>query len=101
MLSPLVSVVLLNALQHLYWWIAFRAYAPGAITSLALLLPLCLLLGWMALAQGLLPPWYLALLLVGVGLGLVQTVRARNRLTAGFRAISRFGRFLARILGLE
>jgi hypothetical protein len=101
LLSPLVAVVLLNALQHVYWWIAFQAYAPGVITSVVLLIPVPVLLGGVALAQGLLPAWYVALLLVLVALGLVQTIRAGNRLTPGFRAISRFGRFLARLLGIE
>ena len=45
LLSPLIGVALLNALQHVYWWGAFRAWAPGSITSLTLLLPVCLLLG--------------------------------------------------------
>ena len=55
----------------------------------------------MALVQGLLPVWYVAAWLSGVTLGLVQTIKAGNRLTPGFRAISRFGRFLAEKLGRE
>lgn len=101
LLSLLAMVVLLNALQHLYWLWAFRAYAPGVITSLLFLIPLMVHFGRVALEQALLPMWYVLVLLGLVLLGLVQTVRAGNRMTASFRAMSRFGRYLAGVLGLE
>lgn len=101
LLSLLAVVVLLNALQHVYWVIAFRDYAPGVITSVLLVTPVIMFLGLVAGYQGLLPIWYEVLLCILVMPGLAQTAMAGNRLTRMLQAISRVGLLLARFLGLE
>ncbi len=40
MIGLLAAVILLNAIQHIYWSFLFRQYAPGVITSIVLLVPL-------------------------------------------------------------
>jgi hypothetical protein len=101
LISPLAAMVLQNALQHLYWLVAFRDHAPGVITSVVLLIPVIVFMGLVALAQDLLPLWYAVLMLALVLAGLVQTVRARNRLRPAFRVINRLGWLLVGLLGLE
>lgn len=101
LLSLLAVVVLLNALQHVYWVIAFRDYAPGVITSVLLVIPVIVFLGLVAGHQGLLPIWYQVLLCILVMAGLAQTAMAGNRLSRMLQAIGRFGLLLARTLGLE
>ncbi|MEX2029640.1 MAG: HXXEE domain-containing protein [Anaerolineales bacterium] len=93
---------LLNAFQHIYYQFHFREYAPGVITSLALTIPLVLALFYQVVALGILPWWAVA----GVSLpvlvfGMIETVRAGNRLPVGLRATSRVGAWLASALRLE
>jgi hypothetical protein len=101
LISLAAVVFLLNALQHVYWVIAFRTYAPGVITSALLVIPVILFLGLVAGAQGLLPVWYELLLCIAVIPGLAQTAKAGNRLTGMLQGINRVGLVLARRLGLE
>ena len=72
-LAPLfLSVVLGNALTHLFWCIYFRGYAPGIITSLALI-PLALAFARLTLREHLAPRVYVWVLL---GLSLLQPIAA-------------------------
>jgi hypothetical protein len=95
-MMPFTALVLLNALQHVFWLFYFRAFAPGVISSVVLLLPVCLLLGGIAVDQGLIPGWYAAIWIVPISIGLVQTYRSGNRLSSMFRVLDRVGRSLAR-----
>jgi hypothetical protein len=101
LLSITGFVFLLNALQHVYWVIAFRDYAPGVITSVLLVIPVIVFLGLVAGHQGLLPIWYEVLLCVLVIPALAQTAMAGNRLTKMLQGISRSGLLMARLLRLE
>ena len=100
-ISVLAVTVLINALQHVYWLVAFWDYAPGVITSVFLLIPVVLLLGVVAERQGLLPAWYEWFLIVLVVLSLVQTMLSGHRLSLMLRVTNRVGWFLARTFGLE
>lgn len=88
---PAIALALQNALQHVYWSFYFRQYAPGVITSVLLLIPIgCYLLA-KAVQQGHAPVWYVAVWAVLIGLGLIQTVRAGNKMTPFIRAVHNIG----------
>jgi hypothetical protein len=92
---PFVALVMLNALQHVLWLFYFKAYGPGAASSILLLLPMCLVLSGMAVGHALIPWWYAALWIVPVSIGLVQTYQSGNRLSSMFRLLDKVGRSLA------
>jgi len=98
----LAVVVFLNAIQHIYWQIYFREYAPGVITAVLLIIPIVIAFTWQSLQYGYLSIWYVIILgALGITPGLKQTIRAGNRMTAMFVLINRFGVWLARTLKRE
>jgi hypothetical protein len=98
MLLPFAGIGFLNSLQHLFYTVYFRQYAPGVITSLVLLLPITCYLTFKAIQENLVPVVYVLALGLLVILGLVQTMKAGNNFTPAFRAISHFGLALSRWL---
>jgi hypothetical protein len=100
-LLPLVAMMLQNVLQHIYWQYLFRTYAPGIISAILLLLPISVFIIYLAMANALVPVWYMALLMVLIIPGLVQTVKARNRLTPAIQSIHKFSLFGVRKLGIS
>ena len=73
-LLPLfVTVVLGNALTHIFWLFYFRTYAPGVVTSGLLLVPLTFYLVHRVLQERLVPRAYVWALL---GLALLQPLGA-------------------------
>ncbi|MEW6184526.1 MAG: HXXEE domain-containing protein [Thermodesulfobacteriota bacterium] len=52
---PAIAVALQNALQHVYWLLYFRQYAPGIVTSLFGLIPLGVFLFIRAIGDNLVP----------------------------------------------
>jgi hypothetical protein len=90
-LLPAVAIAVQNAIQHVYWQLYFRQYAPGIISAVFGLIPLgvCLLVA--AVRQRLVPAWYAGVLAVVIVPGLVQTVRAKNMMTPQIRAIHHLG----------
>lgn len=98
LLLPAVALALQNALQHLWFLVVFRDYAPGIITSVLLLVPVGGYVAARAVGQGYVPLWYVLGLGVLIIPGLVQTVRAGRRLTRQFRAIHGFGMALSKRL---
>ena len=88
----------LNALQHVFYALLFRQYAPGVITAILLILPVSVYLAGRAIGERLVPAAYVALLGGLVVLGLIQTIRAGNSFTPFFRAVSQFGVTLSRWL---
>lgn len=88
---PVIVIALQNSLQHVYWLIYFRNYAPGVITSVLLLIPLSSYIIIEAVQQEFVPFWYVFLWIVLMIPGLAQTVRAGNTMTAPLRAIHNFG----------
>jgi hypothetical protein len=88
---PAIAIMLMNALQHVFWSFYFRGYAPGVLTAALLVIPSGCYLAAQALAQGYAPGWYAALLAAAVLLGLAQTVRAGDRMTPLICAINDVG----------
>jgi hypothetical protein len=95
---PAIAVALQNALQHVYWLIYFKQYAPGIITSVFCLIPLGVYLVIRALEHNLVPIWYAGILILLIIPGLVQTVKAKDRMTKPIRAIHQIGIKLAELL---
>jgi hypothetical protein len=88
----------LNALQHIFYLVFFKEYAPGVITAVLLILPVSGYLMVRAIEENLIPIGYVAALSALVVLGLIQTIRAGNTFIPFFKAVSQFGLLLARLL---
>lgn len=91
---PAIAFVLMNAFQHVYWSLHFRQYAPGVVTAIGLLIPTGLYVAFRAVQQGYVPIWYAAVWAVPIVAGLVQTVRAGDRVTAVVRTVYNVGSWL-------
>ena len=100
-LLPMAAGAFLNALQHLFYTLYFRQYAPGVITSTVLYLPIIGYLTARAIAENLVPVGYVVVLGILTVLGLVQTIKAGNTFTPFFRAISHFGIALSKRLHIH
>ncbi len=92
------ALMLQNALQHVYYLLYFRRYAPGIVTSVLLLIPTIIYLTVRAVQQGYAPFWYAVILVALLIPNLIQTVRARNTMLPSLQAVHRFGAALARRL---
>jgi hypothetical protein len=95
---PAIAVAMQNALQHIFWLFHFKQYAPGIITSVFCLIPLGIYLAGRAISDNLVPIWYVGILSLLIIPGLVQTVKAKNRMTRPIRAIHHVGIKLAELL---
>jgi hypothetical protein len=100
-LFPLVALILQNILQHVYWQILFRQYAPGIITSIFLLVPLVFGFLYWVLTKSNVPVWYIILFGVLIIPGLIQTVKFRNRLTTAIYYIHKFSLFAVKNLVMK
>ena len=98
---PFAAGAFLNALQHLFYMMYFRQYAPGVITSVVLYLPIVSYLTVRAIEENLVPVAYVVTLVILTILGLIQTVKAGNIATRPFRAISHIGMVLAKWLHIS
>jgi len=101
MVLPFTAIGFLNALQHLFYTMYFRQYAPGVITSVVLLLPISGYLTAKAIQENLVPVGYVVALGILAMLGLIQTMEAGNTLIPAFRAISHFGMALSKWLHIS
>jgi hypothetical protein len=96
-LLPLfVTVILGNALTHVFWLFYFSGYAPGVVTSILLLVPLALTLVFRVVKERLVPRAYLVVLL---GLALLQPLGAAAAGATLSDAQLALGRFAMRISG--
>lgn len=95
-LLPLAAGAFLNALQHLFYTMCFRQYAPGVITSVVLYLPTSAYRTTRAIQENLVPVAYVVVLGILAILGLIQTMKAGNTFIPFFRAISHFGMALSK-----
>lgn len=96
---PAVGLAMANALQHVFWTIYFRQYAPGVVTAVLLLLPLGVYVFAMATHRGLVPLWYVLGLAVSVAVVVGHTVRSGRRPTAPMLGIYALGDRLSRSIG--
>ncbi len=88
---PAIVATLTNALQHVYWSLHFKQYAPGVITAMVLLIPIGGIAAAWAVQQRYVPVWYVALL-AGLGVWvLIHTARDGNRMSPIIRAVYSFG----------
>lgn len=93
-----IAVLMQNALQHVYWLFYFKQYAPGIITAVFYLIPFGAYIAARAVWENLVPIWYAATLIILIIPGLVQTAKAKNRMTKPIRAIHQVGIKLASLL---
>lgn len=100
-LLPFAWGAFLNALQHLFYTIYFRQYAPGVITSVVLYLPISGYLTIRAIQENLVPAAYVVVLVALTILGLIQTMKAGNTFIPAFRTFSRFGMALSKWLHIS
>jgi hypothetical protein len=95
---PAIALMLLNALQHVFWSVYFKQYAPGVITALVLLIPIGGYVTAWAVQRGYVPLWYVTIL-AGLGVWvLIHTVRAGNRMSPFIHAIYDLGFRLSEML---
>jgi hypothetical protein len=88
---PAIAAALTNTLQHVYWSLYFKQYAPGVITAVGLLIPIGGYVAAWAVQQEYAPVWYVAIL-AGLGVWvLVHTVRDGNRMSPIIRAVYSLG----------
>ena len=99
-LLPFAAGAFLNALQHLFYTMYFRQYAPGGITSVVLYLPIVGYLTGRAIQENLVPVAYVVVLVIPTILGLIHTIKAGNRVTPPFRAMSDLGMAFSKWLHL-
>jgi hypothetical protein len=92
---PAIALTLLNALQHAYWSLYFKQYAPGVITAMVLLMPIGGYVAAWALRQEYAPLWYAAALAGLIVGGVIHTVRAGNKMTPSIRAVYNLGFMLS------
>ena len=96
-LTFFIAAVFGNALQHVYWQVAFGAYAPGVLAAVFLNIPAILLLSWHALRNRLVRWPFLGILYALCLSPLVSAARA-GRDTLPFRAIYDLSEQVVRIL---
>jgi hypothetical protein len=99
-LFPLLALIIQNGLQHIYWQFLFRRYAPGIMTSVLFLIPLGFYFVYISIVNDYAPLWYMAVLAVLIIPGLIQTVKARNRLTPAISSVHKFSLFVVKKLGV-
>lgn len=98
-LLPLyLTIVLGNALTHVFWLFYFESYAPGVVTSGLLLAPLTLYLAYRVLRERLVPRAYVWVLLCLAMLQPLGAAAAGASLTRSQLALQRFGMHLSRWL---
>jgi hypothetical protein len=94
---PAVGLAVANALQHVFWAIYFKEYAPGVVSAVLLLLPLAIYVAARAGLRDLVPLWYLLGLALMIAVIVGNTVRSRRRMTAPIRAIYAVGAWILRL----
>lgn len=98
---PALAIMIQNAIQHIFWTVYFRRYAPGVVTAALLLIPLGLYGMAQAVLQGLVPFWYAGIWAALIVAGSIQTIAAGNKMTPLIRAINVLGIRLAQMGGAK
>ena len=88
---PAIALAMQNAVQHVSWLFRYKQTAPGVVTSISLVIPIGGYIVVRAMQQEYAPSWYVAMWIVLIVPGLVQTVRASNEMTPPMRIIHRLG----------
>jgi hypothetical protein len=90
LLSLFILIIFQNGLQHLYWTIYFKKYAPGIITSVLIVIPFDIYIFDRIIEEKLLPIWFLLTIIIIIP-GLNETFKAKNRMTKGIHSIHELG----------
>lgn len=93
-----VVLVFGNALQHLYWQVAFGVYAPGFLASAVLNIPLTLLVSWHALRNRLVGHFYVLVLYLLCVPAVTSVVAAGRTVSPVVQRIHVFSTWLAHAL---
>ncbi len=88
---PAMAITFLNPLQHIFWSLYFRQYAPGVVTAALFLMPMSGGAAIWATYLGYVPARYVVAWMGFIVAGLVQTVRAGNRMMPVIRGVYRIG----------
>lgn len=91
LICVLIAITLQNGLQHLYWLVYFKRYAPGFLFSVLLGIPADIYICFRMLEEKLIPFW--AIIIIGLIIipGLIETVKAKNRMTKSVRGAHEIG----------
>ena len=98
---PFAAGAFLNTLQHVYYTVYFKQYAPGVITSVLVYLPVVVYMTAKAIEEHLVATAYVAVLVILAVFGLIQTIKAGRTFTSSFRFFSRIGIVLAKWLHIS
>lgn len=96
---PAVGLAMANALQHVFWTVYFRQYAPGVVTAVSLLLPLGSYVFTTARLRQLVPLWYVLGLAVPMAMLVAHTIRNGRRPAAAMLGIYALGDWISRTIG--
>ncbi|MBN2084909.1 MAG: HXXEE domain-containing protein [Anaerolineales bacterium] len=92
---PAIFFMVMNALQHVYWSILFRRFAPGIFTAACLIIPLGGYLIFRAVSRGYVPAGYAAAWAVLFTAIWVQTILAGSRMTHFLRGVYAIGHWIS------
>src|SRR5262245_12205283 len=93
-----VPFVLANNLQHIYWQVAFAAYAPGVLASAFLNIPAILLLSWHARRSRLVGCPYVVSLYVLSLAPVIAAARTGRTVPATMHRVHEFGAWFGEVL---
>lgn len=98
----LATPILWNAAEHITQTIIFRQYIPAVVTSAFFLIRVIAYLFYQAYSAHLVPVWYIAMLLLLVGVGIIHVIVAgKNQLTFEVLPFHKTGLYIASRLGLN
>lgn len=96
-LLPVLALLFMHALQHVYWCLYFKKYAPGVITSILLLLPTTCYLTVKSVQQKYTPIWYVVTLIILIAFALIETVQAGRTTPQTVRTFNKISISLSKI----
>jgi hypothetical protein len=93
-----ILVAFMNAVQHISWAVMFRAYSPGVLSSVFLIIPSVIYVTWRVLKERLLSKWYIIILYLLIVPRIIETIKYGNEVMPMFERLYRFANWLARLL---
>ena len=87
-----------NALQHIWFLIYFKAYNPGLVSAVFLVIPFMLYVTTKALRSNLIPWWYVVIAYLPIVPGLLTAIKAGNEVPEVIHRIYGFSAHLAKAL---
>ena len=93
-----ILAAFMNAIQHISWTVMFRAYSPGVLSSILLIIPSVIYVTSRVLRERLLRKWYIIILYLLTIPRIIETIRYGNEVMPMFEKLYRFANWLARLL---